>query len=415
MRGLGIKRAVAASIGLLIGATPVYAVTEGPVTDDIGVVKIRSGAPMFLGGYWTLSGPDTPLGLDQKRGVELALDDLGWTIAGHPVKLVAEDGQCNAEGGQAAATKLASNRNIVAVIGPDCSSEAKPGAPILWKAGLTSIGTSTTAPVLTDPNRGPEYDGFMRLVYNDLAQGAGDGKYFREVLKCDTLATAHDGSPYASQLVAVAEKEFEALGGKVVAREACAPTDVDMRPMLTSIATSKPCVLYFPVFTNASAQIARQAPEIPGLENAILIGGNAALSSGFLEAAGDAAVGLKLTNPDFSDEALGASYPELLAKYKKKYGENPAQKFHANSYDATMLIKNAVEKIAVKDEAGDTYIGRKALRDELFATKDYQGLSGPLTCNEHGDCADFKFAVYEYTNGDPNTYEIGTNPKKVYP
>ena len=120
MRSLGIQSAVAASLGLLLGATPVYAVTEGPVTDDIAVVKIRKGAPMFIGGYWTLSGPDTALGLDQKRGVELAFDDLGWQIAGHPVKLVAEDGQCNAEGGQTAATKLASNRNIVAVIGPDC-------------------------------------------------------------------------------------------------------------------------------------------------------------------------------------------------------------------------------------------------------------------------------------------------------
>ena len=90
----------------------------------------------FIGGYWTLSGPDVGLGLDQKRGVELAFDDWNNEVVGHKIRLIAEDGQCNAEGGQIAATKLASNRNIVAVVGPDCSSSATPGAPILWKAGI---------------------------------------------------------------------------------------------------------------------------------------------------------------------------------------------------------------------------------------------------------------------------------------
>ena len=113
---------------LVVGASSALAAeTMGPVTDDIGVVKIRKGAPMFIGGYWTLSGPDVGLGLDQKRGVELAFDDWNNEVVGHKIRLIAEDSQCNAEGGQIATTKLASNRNIVAVVGPDCSSSATPG------------------------------------------------------------------------------------------------------------------------------------------------------------------------------------------------------------------------------------------------------------------------------------------------
>ena len=42
----------------------------------------------------------------------------------------------------------------------------------------------------------------------------------------------------------------------------------------------------------------------------------------------------------------------------------------------------------------------RRLRDALFATKDYDGIGGKISCNEHGDCAGFKFAVYEFTNGD---------------
>ena len=78
------------------GVSPAGAETLGPVTDEIGVVKIAKGAPILIGGYWTLSGPDTALGLDQKRAVEIAFDDAGNEVAGHPIKLIAEDGQCNA-------------------------------------------------------------------------------------------------------------------------------------------------------------------------------------------------------------------------------------------------------------------------------------------------------------------------------
>ena len=249
--GLGMSSALAAE-------------TMGPVTDDIGVVKIKKGAPIFIGGYWTLSGPDTALGLDQKRAVEVAFDDWGNEVVGHPIQFVAEDGQCNAEGGQTAATKLASNQRIVLVVGPDCSSSATPGAPILWKAGIPSVGTSTTAPSLTDPDRKPGYHGYLRTIYNDLAAGAADAEYFHNELQCKTMATVHDGSPYAEQLVRVAENRFKELGGTVTSAEAVTPTDVDMRPLLTGIATEKPCVLYFPIFVAAAAQIARQAPEISG-------------------------------------------------------------------------------------------------------------------------------------------------------
>lgn len=402
---------------VLVGAvsTQVGAETVGPVTDDIGVVKIPKGAPMTIGGYWTLSGPDTALGLDQKRGVEIAFDERDNMVAGHRIKFVAEDSQCNAEGGQTAATKLASNQNMVVVIGPDCSSAATPGAPILWNAGIASVGTSTTAPSLTAPDRKEGYHGYLRTIYNDLSAGAADAEYFAGELGCKTLATVHDGSPYAEQLVRVAENRFKELGGDVVASEAVAPTDVDMRPLLTGIATNKPCVLYFPIFVAAGAQIARQESEISGLEDTHIIGGSAMMAPGFLEAAGDASVGFTFTNPDASTDAFGDGYAAFVEKYEDKYGEKPIQAFHANAYDGAVVTLNAIEKVAVKDDAGNTYIGRKALRDALFATKGHAGLGGAIDCGEHGDCAGFKFAVYQFTDGDSSTFEIGSNPKKIYP
>ena len=397
------------------GLSGVAAETVGPVTDPLGVVKIPKGAPIHIGGYWTLSGPDVNLGLDQKRGAEIAMDDAGNMVAGHPIKFYAEDSQCNAEGGQTAATKLASNRNIVVVVGPDCSSAGTPGGPILWKAGIPSVATSTTAPSLTAADRPEGLHGYMRTIYNDLAAGAADAEYFRSQMSCDRLATIHDGSPYAEQLARVAENRFTELGGTVTASEAVAPTDVDMRPVLTRIATTEPCVVYFPIFVAAAAQIVRQFGEIKGLENATPVGGSALLAPGFLEAAGDAAVGFVFTNPDTSPEAMGTRYPELVEKYKEKYGEAPIQAFHQNAYDGMAVALMGIEKAAVKDDAGNTYIGRQALRDTLFATSGYEGMGGTINCNEHGDCAGFKFAAYKFVDSDPETFEIGKNPVKIYP
>ena len=412
---LAIKALVMAA-GVTAGAlSGVSAETLGPVTDPLGVVKIPKGAPIHIGGYWTLSGPDVDLGLDQKRGAEIAMDDWGNMVAGHPIKFYAEDSQCNAEGGQTAATKLASNRNIVVVIGPDCSSAGTSGGPILWKAGIPSIGTSTTAPSLTAPDRPKGLHGYLRTVYNDVTAGAADAAYFWNQMNCKTLATIHDGSPYAEQLVRVAENRFKALGGDVTATETVAPNDVDMRPVLTRIAITKPCVVYFPIFVAAAAQTARQFGEIKGLENATPVGGSSLMAPNFLKMAGDAAVSFVFTSPDTSAKAMGDRYPELVRKYEKKYGEAPIQAFHQNAYDGMAVALMGIENVAVKDNAGNTYIGRQALRDALFATKGFDGMGGKINCNEDGDCAGFKFAVYQFVDSDPSTFEIGKNPIRVYP
>jgi branched-chain amino acid transport system substrate-binding protein len=403
--------AVAALFAVMHTAT---AATVGPVTDDLGVVRIAKGAPIQIGGYWVLSGADTSLGLDGKRGAEIAFADIGNKLLGHPIKFTVEDDLCNAEGGQTAATKLASNPQIVVVLGGACSSAATPAAPILWQQGITNICNACSAPALTAPDRKPSYDGFARTIASDIDQGASDAKYIYTVLKAHTLATVHDGSPYAQQLVAVTEKNFTQLGGEVVSQEAVAPTDVDMHPVLTKIAAAKPDVLYMPVFVAAAAQLLRQSKEISGLEHTALVGGGSLAAAEFIEAAGPAVVGFHIGYPDVSPDTMGKGYPEFLEKYKKAYGEAPISGYHANAYDAAEMAIKAIEKVGKTDKDGNLYIGRKALRDAVFAEK-FAGLSGPIACDKYGQCAAFKPAVYEFVSADPKTFTMGKNPKKIWP
>lgn len=411
---LALSVAAACITGYVGCIADALAETAGPITDPLGVIKIPQGAPIEIGGYWVLSGSDAALGVDQKRGVELAIKDRQGALLGHPIQLEAEDSQCSAEGAQTAATKLAADPNMVVVIGPSCSSEATAAAPILWKAGIVDIGTSSTAPSLTAADRSKDLGGFARTVFSDSAQGKGDGNYLYTNLKARKVVTIHDGSPYASQLVAEFVKTFTGLGGQILSQEAIQPTDVDMRPLLTHIATEKPDVIYMPIFVAAAGQIARQAKTIPGLEKTQLVGGGSLMTADMIEAAGDAIVGMKITYPDISPEAMGKGYPAFAEAYKSAYGEAPISGFHAMAYDAAAIAMNAIEKIAQTGSDGTTYIGRKALRDAIFASKS-DGISGRIECDANGECAEFHLGVFEYVNADPKTFKVGENPKKIFP
>ena len=405
---------VAAAIVTLAAGAGQAAQTLGPVTDPIGVVRIPKGAPIQIGGMWVISGPDTALGLDEQRGVQIAFRELGGKLLGHPLRLDTEDDQCNAEGGQTAATKLASNPQLFVVLGPACSSVATPRAPILWQQGITNICTACTAPNLTAADRKPEYDGFARTVFSDSEQGKADATYLAKVLKAKTIVTIHDGSPYAQQLQQVTADNFTSLGGKVLSQEAVAPTDVDMHPLLTRVASEKPDVLYFPVFTAAAAQILRQAKETPGLEKTKLMGGGSLLSADFIEAAGPSVVGFIIGYPDISPDAMGKGYPKFVEEYKKAFNEAPISGYHANAYDGAMLTIKAIEKVAKSDKDGNLYIGKKAFRDAVFSIK-FAGISGPIACDRSGECSEFKPSVLEFTSADPKSFGIGKNPKKVWP
>jgi len=413
-----VRIPIALMTALLLVVAPYFvaqapAATVGPVTDPIGVVKINKGQPIVIAYWLVITGPNGNLGIDSRRGIEIAIDDRKGTLLGHPIRLIGEDSGCGAEGGTTAATKLAANKQIVAAIGSTCSSEARPGAPILWKAGISTVSPSNTAPDLTDPKRGPTFDGYLRTAHNDLVQGAVAAQFVRTQLKFSRAATIHDGSPYAEGLANAFADVFKKQGGTIVAQEAVNVGDTDMRPVLTKIAAAKPQLIYYPIFVAEAGFITRQAKEVAGLEQTKLMAADGVFDPNFLKAAGDAAVGMYQSSPDFG--AFGPGYQVFLQKHQKKYGGKPLSVFHAHAYDAASVIFAAIEKVAKKDAQGNTYVGRKALRDALFATKGFKGITGTLTCNQYGDCADPKIAVYQITSGDPNKWDPGTaNPKKIW-
>ena len=64
-----------------------------------------------------------------------------------------------------------------------------------------------------------------------------------------------------------------------------------------------------------------------------------------------------------------------------------------SAFDAAGILFDALEKTATSMPDGTLRVGRQALREAMYATRDFKGVSSPMTCNEFGDCAVQSFDV----------------------
>jgi branched-chain amino acid transport system substrate-binding protein len=368
--------------------------------DEFGCVEVAEGEPITLGTALVITGPDASLGLDSQYGAQVAVN-LRGEVMGREVELNNQDDGCSAEGGTSAANLLRSLPEIVAVIGTSCSSAGVPAAQILSEAGILLVSPSNTAPSLTDPATHEPF--YARTAHNDKVQGAAMAQYACEELQVTTAATVHDGSPYAEQLQQVFVDNFaELCDGTTTAQEAVSPEQDDFASLLSSIATSNdgaaPEFFYYPIFTAAGSLLTQQARATAGMEDTILGAADGVFNPDFLAAAGDAAEGMFLSGPDlafagdFYEETFKPAYTEVSGQ------EEPLSVFHAHSYDAVNIILDAIETVGIEED-GTLYIPRTALRDEVLGTSGFEGITGTLTCDENGDCADAKISVSEVQDG----------------
>jgi branched-chain amino acid transport system substrate-binding protein len=169
--------------------------------------------------------------------------------------------------------------------------------------------------------------------------------------------------------------------------------DTDMRPVLAAVAASGAELMFFPVFRMEGDYIALQSREIEGLANVILMSAEGLYFESFIEAVGEAASGMYFIAPATPE---GPAFDAFAARYETEYNEPlTSTPYHAHTYDATNMLLNAIETAAVQDAhvEGMLHIGRQALRDALYATSGYQGLTGSLTCDAYGDCGAIRLRV----------------------
>ena len=334
-------------------------------------IKIGMGAPM--------TGDNAAFGQDISQAAKIAVTDAG-KFQGFSFELVAQDDGGTAEGGAAVANKFVADPQVVAIAGHIFSGATKAAMPIYETANIPMMSPSATNPALT--TTGSKV--FNRAVFTDAAQGKFAAAYLFTKLGIKNLAILHDGQAYGQGLAQVVNDQFKGLGGTVVAFNAITPGESDYSAALADIASKKPNAIFYGGYTAEAVVIVNQMKQA-GLTGVTFFGDDGTFGQDFLDrtaANGEGAYSTSLIPPASDAKA------KFDAAYLAAYGQ-PAGKLSPytwTAYDSAATLVKAIESVAVL--SGDKlYIPRAALVAAVRALKDYQGLSGTISCDAVGECS----------------------------
>ena len=386
------KPVISSVVGAVIIAVILSAGCDKPkprfaCTDSIGCVDVAHGEPLKIGVIQALSGKVAPLGLEQVRGIDLAIDKRLGMILGHAILLQTEDAGCTGEGGANAALRIIADPQTVAILGTTCSGEAATASKVMSDAGLTMISGNNSAPYLTaiSGKRAPNWQpGYFRTAPNEEAAGKAAAKFAFYEMGVRKAATLHDGDIYTRGLTEGFGQAFQKFGGEIVLSTSVNKGDKEMQPVLTAVMNSGAQLLFFPLFQPEGNHVLLQARKTAGFEKIILMSDGALIESSFIEAVKDEGKGLHFVGPS---RPGGPDVDALTMDYEAKFIISPSASYYLSAFDAAGLLMEVIEKVAIKESDGSLHIGRQALRSALYATRGFKGITGSLTCDEFGDCA----------------------------
>jgi branched-chain amino acid transport system substrate-binding protein len=373
--------AVFAIAGMVLSAcSPASAQPDACKTDAFGCAIIKSGQTIKIGMGAPMTGDNAAFGQDISQGAKIAMTDAGQ-FKGFGFELVAQDDGGTAEGGAAVANKLVSDPTVVAIEGHIFSGATKAAIPIYEKAGLPMMSPSATNPDLT--KQGSKV--FNRLVFTDAFQGKSAAEYLFNTLKVKDLAIVHDGQAYGQGLAQVVSDTFKGLGGNVVAFQAITPGESDYSAVLADLASKKPQAIFFGGYTAEAVVIVNQMKQ-SGLEGVTFFGDDGTFGQDFLDRSGANGEGAFATS---LIPAGSAAKDKFDADYKTAYGTEAGKlsPYTWTAYDAGAVLVKAIESVAIVGSDGNLYVPRGALVAAVRGTKDYQGLSGVVSCDATGECA----------------------------
>lgn len=352
--------------------------------DDEGVVVYAPGESIKIAVVTDLTGPIAQMGLDIQQAAEIArleLNEAGG-IEGFPVEYVVEDDRCSGDEGTLVANRVASDEQIVAVLGHACSGPTIAGSDVYEEARIPMVSPSATAALVTE--RG--LDVVNRVAFRDDVQGTVDAHYLYKVLGVRRLALLHDNDSYGLGLAEVVRDTFTELGGEVVAFEGINVDDQDYRSVLTPVAAASPDAIFFGGYQQQAVLLVSQMRDV-GLGDVIFFSDDGVYADVFIQGAGAAAEGVYVSFVQEAEasveanEAFDETYRDLFGTYPQEQGP-----FHAHSYDSAWIAFNALQEVAEVDDEGNLVIDREALIEAIRNTENYEGLTGTLSCDEIGDC-----------------------------
>jgi branched-chain amino acid transport system substrate-binding protein len=326
-----------------------------------------------------MTGDYSAFGIDISRGAELAVKAQP-KVKDFDIELLVEDTQGASEQGAAVANKFAADPRVVAVDGHTFSGPTEVAIPIYGDAGIVMMSPSATNPDLT--TLGSEV--FNRVAFHDRMQGEFAANYIYNTLGIRKIAVIHDGGAYGQGLAEMTSGFFVGLGGTALGTEAITPGETDYSAPLAKIAASGPELIYFGGYDADAAVMVTQMAGA-GLEGVLFFGCDGTYGANYLDLSGSAAEGTFSTYVPIPESG---AFTTFKADYEAAYGDPQGKlsPFSPHGYDSMAILLKAIDEVAI-ESGSSLIIPRKALAEVVRGTKDYQGLTGSITCSSTGECA----------------------------
>jgi len=342
------------------------------LTAALLVVSATSGfaadKTIKIGGLFPISGPGSYFGVQDKQGVELAIEQLNKTgVDGYKFEVQYEDSACSPLPATQAAKRLVEQFKPDVAIGEECSDATLAIMPVMAQAKIPLINAGSSSIKITQPGNPWTF----RIMPNEVMQGIDIATNAYKRLHARTAVVLHENTNAGIGNAKVFAETFTKLGGKILADIGFGRDVNDFTSIATRIAgLGKIDVI--PTYTLEGqglkiTQALAQAGVVKGGGGHSIQLGTIWLPFGFEKKAGKAALGyVRIVQFDPTDQRPVVR--NFIQAFKAKYNQDPTH-INAHAYDQVMLIADVVRR-GGKDA--------KSIRDDLAATKDFSGVTGSV-------------------------------------
>lgn len=336
---------------------------------SFGCAKKEESKEIKIGAILPLTGDAALYGENAKNAIELAKDEVNNSggVKGNKITIIYEDSQAKADLAINAANKLINVDHVSVILGGMSSSEVMALAPIMNKSKVVLVSPSATSHEITNAG-----DYIFRTIVSDIYDGKAMAKFAAQkgYRKAAVLYVTEAGPEGVAKAFA---KEFEMLGGKLILSEKSQRGDRDFRSQIVKFKDKNIEIVYFALYPVESELFVRQYRELkidkPLFTHQLID------DPEVLKKLSNAADGIIFTSPKIAPEAGGEMVKRFYERYQTKYKKEP-QNFAPNSYDALVLVAEAMKKYGLKTDE---------VKQGLYSVKDYHGASGVLSMDKNGD------------------------------
>ena len=322
---------------------------------------------IVVGSNFELTGNHAQYGSNAAKGFKLAVQEVNDAggVNGKKIKIVDADSKSDAAESVNAATKLISDNQVVAMVGPAVTASVIAESQVATDNKVPVIAPAATNPDVTVEN-GAVKPYIFRACFIDPQQSEVMAQFATKDLKAKTAVLYIDSSSdYSKSLGKIFKEKFEADGGKVLMEEFFVAKDQDFKATLTKLQGANADVMFVPAYYEEVGKIVKQAREL-GI-NSTILGTDGWDDSKVVEIAGSDA----LNNTYFCTHYFegDAEVQPFIEAYKKAYSEDP-NVFAALGYDAGKMLVDAIQR------GGD---GAEKIRVNIETIKDLKVGTGVVT------------------------------------